>query len=638
MLIYLQMIPFSSRFFLNPLILNLSNAFYFTNIQFPMKNYYILVLLLCTGFTSIQLLAGNKTGKILMYARLSGANEVPAVATQGKGLVTFMLEEDYKTMSIYGVFDSLSGPVTACHFHTGVIGVSGPVTLNLGNLIKGNRIEGKITVPKALLAAIFNLNVYINVHTAANPSGEIRGQVLTETDLHFAGQLLGDNEVPAVNTTGVGLGSFVLNYNATKLDYKVLAAGLSGPITAAHFHYGVPGVSGPVAIPLAFTGNSTSGTVDITPAFRDSLLAGKVYINVHTAAHPAGEIRAQLTFNSFVTFDVDASAANEVPAKTSPGDALAIGWMNGTLDTLSYIAMYDSLTPTLGHFHAGAAGANGPVVIPFTLNANAPFITGRAAIQPDTLAKILKGDIYLNLHTAANPAGELRGQTNTSVREGMIANLCSQQEVPVNTSPAFGAGLLSIDRNKTMGHAEVVVNGLTGNATAGHIHTGSKGVSGPVVINLNINGANANQTSGVFNIARTSLADTLINGFAYFNVHTAANPGGEIRGQIGKDLEPECSATVGTGIDDIGGESLQVKVYPNPMYDVVNLAFESPQTIEAQVVLADMLGRVIAVQPTAIVSGANQISMPVYNLPKGIYILQILNHNAVYFAQKVVKD
>lgn len=602
-----------------------------------MKKLYLFLFISLFTFSLTNLFAGNKDGKILMYARLSGANEVPAVATKAKGLVTFMLSEDYKTITINGVFDSLSGPVTACHFHTGFAGTNGPVTLNLFNFVKGNRIEGTITVTKTLLAAIGSLGVYFNVHTAANPGGEIRGQVFTETDLHFAGQLTGAKEVPAVISTGQGLGSFVLNYSATKLEYKVLVSGLSGPITVAHFHYGAADKTGPVVYPLTFTGNATAGTLDISAAFRDSLLAGKVYINVHTAANPGGEIRGQLGVNSLVAFDVEGLGANEVPAKVSAGDALAVGWMNASLDTLSYIVMYDSLTPTVGHFHTGAAGVNGPVIIPFTFTAGSKFITGRTAIQPDTLSKILKGEIYLNLHTSTNPGGELRGQTNTTVREGLVANLCGKQEVPTpNNTTGAGAGLLSIDRNKTLVHVEVVTNGLTSNANIGHIHVGAKGVAGPVVIDLLISGASANQASGVFAITRTTFADSIINGFTYFNVHTPANPGGEIRGQIGKELQPDCSTLTGTF--ELNGEMLAVKVFPNPMYNEVNLAFESNETFTAQVVVSDLMGRRISSKMIDILNGANQVNVDVNNLARGIYLIQLRNSNGILFTEKVVKQ
>jgi hypothetical protein len=358
-----------------------------------MKRLYSFLFIFLSFLSINELLAGNKSGKIFMYARLSGANEVPAVTTTGKGLVTFSLDEDYKTLSINGVFDKLSGAVTACHFHIGFPGSNGSVTVNLFSLVKGNQIEGKITVTKALLAAISNLSIYINVHTAANSSGEIRGQVFPESDLHFNALLSSANEVPTNTSTALGLGSFVLNYSGNKLEYKVQVTGLTGAIRAAHLHTGKAGKNGLVVIPLSFSGTTLSGTADITPALVDSLLNNKIYVNVHTVANAGGEIRGQLTFSGLYTFDVEGSGANEVPAKVSPGKALGIGVMNGTLDTLTYSVLYDSIVPTVAHFHAAPAGVNGSVIIPFTVVPGSSFLSGRVAVDATNLAKIFKGEV-----------------------------------------------------------------------------------------------------------------------------------------------------------------------------------------------------------------------------------------------------
>jgi hypothetical protein len=218
----------------------------------------------------------------------------------------------------------------------------------------------------------------------------------------------------------------------------------------------------------------------------------------------------------------------------------------------------------------------------------------------------------------------------------MISNLCSKQEIPDNSSTGVGAGLLTIDRRKTLAHIEVVTTGLSGGAVAGHIHYAAKGVNGPVIVNLGITGANNNQASGILTIPRTTFADSLSSGNVYFNVHTAANTGGEIRGQIAKDIQSECS--LATGISEIGGEKLAVKVYPNPMYDQVNLTFDSPEGFTAQIVVSDLIGRQHLAQKTAVFTGANQVNLDVNELPAGIYLVQIRNSNAILFTGKVVKE
>jgi CHRD domain/Secretion system C-terminal sorting domain len=598
-----------------------------------MNKIFLLLLILILSISN--LLAGNKDGRILMYARLSASQEVPVITnSKAKGLVTFTLEEDYKTLTILGVFDSLSGPVTNCHFHLGFFGASGAVVLNLLPLVKGNLISGKVTITKEILTAINSTAIYFNVHTTLNPNGEMRGQVIIENDLLFAGVMHGGDEVPAVTTTGLGLGSFVLSASETKLEYKVLVTGLSGPITAAHLHYGPAGKAGPVVYPLSFSGNTLSGTLDVNAAFIDSLFNDLVYVNVHTTANPNGEIRSALGFVDQVAFDAFANGSGETAPTNSPGKALAIGWLDPTLDTLNYLVLYDSIVPNAAHFHIGAKGVNGGIIIPFTPIVGTPAFVGRAGVKPDTLSKLIKGEVYLNLHTPANPGGEIRGQTSSVIRESMIASLCSRQEVPTNTSPGIGVGLLSFDRNKTQGHVELITNALTGNAISGHIHFGVKGISGGVVVNLGISGATGNGASGFFTVLRTTFADSLINGIGYYNVHTTLNPNGEIRGQITKTLVDDC-ATV--SIYEVKGIQLSVKAYPNPMNEMVHLDFESNESFEGKVMITDLLGRRMYMQDTKVLQGQNQLMIQTGNLNHGIYFIQLADKNRVLFSEKVIK-
>lgn len=598
------------------------------------KSYFFLFITLFISLVNV-LNAGNKDGRILMFARLSANQEVPAITnSKAKGVVTFTLQEDYKTLTILGVFDSLSGPVTNCHFHLGFFGVGGNVVLNLLPLVKGNLISGNVSLTKDILTAINSTAIYINVHTAANPNGEMRGQVLIENDILFAGVMHGSDEVPAVTSSALGLGSFVLSGSETKLEYKVLVTGLSGPIIGAHLHYGEAGKAGPIAYPLSFSGNTLMGTIDVNSAFVDSLFNDLVYVNVHTTANPNGEIRSTLGFVDQVAFDVLANGAGETSPTNSRGKALAIGWLDPILDTLNYLVLYDSIVPNAGHFHIGAKGVDGGIIIPFTSLVGTPAFIGRVAIKPDTLSKIIKGEVYLNLHTVANPGGEIRGQTSSIIRESMIASLCSRQEVPTNNSSGIGVGLLSFDRNKIIGHVEVMTNGLTGNAISGHIHIGAKGVSGGVFVNLGITGVTGNAAGGYFIVTRTSLADSLINGLGYYNVHTTLYPNGEIRGQITKTLQDDCNTV---SIYEVKGIQLSVKVYPNPMNETVHLDFESNESFEGKVMISDLLGRRMYIQETKVQQGQNQLLIQPGNLNTGLYFIQLADKNRVLFSERVIK-
>ena len=603
-----------------------------------MKKLYSLIIAFLLIFSASSNLLANKDGSILLTARLSSSNEVPAVATKGKGLVTIVIEED-KSMTINGVFDSLSGPVIGCHFHKAAFGVNGGVVLNLLTYVKGNRIYAKIpaATAKPLIADMMADNIYFNVHTTANSGGEIRGQVSLQTDFHFWTIMSGFSEVPVVNTNALGLASVVVSRSLLKVEYKIVVNGLSGPIIGAHLHYGSTAVAGPIAFPLSFNGSVLTGTIDLTDIkLIDSLDAGRVYVNVHTTANGGGEIRGQLGFiNGAFGFDAIAEGAQENPAVTTNAKALMVGWASDALDTMQYAVLYTGLTPNAAHFHNGVVGVNGPVVVgltPYSLAPNAAYVD-KIGLSNDNLTKFLKGEMYVNLHTAANGGGEIRGQISSSILEGLVADMCSKQENPPTVSNAIGAGYLAFDRTKLIAYFSVATNGLTSNANAAHIHVGAKGINGNVLVSLGT--STNNSWSGGVIFPRTTLADTAINGLMYFNAHTAANGGGEIRGQIGKVLTPDC---LPTAIYELNGEQLEVKAYPNPVLDNVMLQFESNQKMDAQVVLSDLTGRNVLTKNTTVENGVNQLSVNMNTLSLGIYFLQLKNNGKILFAQKVVKQ
>ncbi len=75
--------------------------------------------------------------------------------------------------------------------------------------------------------------------------------------------------------------------------------------------------------------------------------------------------------------------------------------------TLSYTVTYSGLTPTAGHFHLGAPGVAGPIAIQFPYVAYSP-ITGSTLLTLSQETALLAGNMYANLHTAANTGGEIR--------------------------------------------------------------------------------------------------------------------------------------------------------------------------------------------------------------------------------------
>ncbi|GAA4479765.1 hypothetical protein GCM10023157_16370 [Gluconacetobacter asukensis] len=100
----------------------------------------------------------------------------------------------------------------------------------------------------------------------------------------------GANDHPTGSVTGT------LNEKRNMVTYRITWRGLSGAVVAAHFHGPAdPGQDAGVLAPIQGPYTSPlSGAVVLTPEQVKELRAGRVYVNLHTAARPAGEARAQL--------------------------------------------------------------------------------------------------------------------------------------------------------------------------------------------------------------------------------------------------------------------------------------------------------------------------------------------------------
>ncbi len=112
-----------------------------------------------------------------------------------------------------------------------------------------------------------------------------------------------------------------------------------------------------------------------------------------------------------ITLKADLKGANEVPPNASPATGKAEAKLDTETRVLTWTVTYADLTgPALGaHFHGpGEQGKNAGIVLPFK-TVQSP-IEGTATLTETQAADLLAGKWYANIHTQANPGGELRGQ------------------------------------------------------------------------------------------------------------------------------------------------------------------------------------------------------------------------------------
>jgi hypothetical protein len=141
--------------------------------------------------------------------------------------------------------------------------------------------------------AIFAAGVWAGVGAAGH-------EERAAAPIGLAATLGARQEVPKpAGVRATAAGRFVVTLVRTgatgQLAWRLTYSGLTGRGTAAHIHVGAAGRSGPVAISLCGPCRSGArGTARATAGVLAALLAGRAYVNVHTAKNPAGEIRGQI--------------------------------------------------------------------------------------------------------------------------------------------------------------------------------------------------------------------------------------------------------------------------------------------------------------------------------------------------------
>ncbi|MDB5096620.1 MAG: hypothetical protein JWM80_1041 [Cyanobacteria bacterium RYN_339] len=259
--------------------------------------------------------------------------------------------------------------------------------------------------------------------TAAPSTAATASLAPAGTGTGFYANLSGDLEVPPITGPAMGSASATLSQDKQTLTVRVAAMNTSGAISVGHLHDGSSGTNGDVVKPLVIdgkTGTLTWTTKDadkpLTPALVADLLAGKLYVNLHTQGNQGGELRGQLSTTGSAASAL-MTGAQEVPAATTSGSGVATAWLDKERSSLTVQVSTAGLTGpiTMGHIHDAAAGSNGDIVKPLKFNGGTAILLWSATdtdkpLTPAMIQDFLAGKLYVNVHTDANKGGELRGQ------------------------------------------------------------------------------------------------------------------------------------------------------------------------------------------------------------------------------------
>ena len=344
---------------------------------------------------------------------LSGSQEVPAVTTMSMATAVVEIDEDLPAFSVSVDVSGLTD-VTGVHVHDGGIGMNGPVAFPLTDAGNGTYVLAETNISPSNLDALTSGEWYLNVHTTANPNGEVRGQIVPDTTAVVTFSLSGSQEVPAVDTMAMGSGYAL--FDTTNNNVSLVAVTTIENATMAHIHTGFAGENGDVLVGLVESESTagvwmTDGSIALDEATATQLLAGGHYVNVHTAANTGGEIRGQITPDNIEVYSIIANGLQEVPAVTTTASGAGAFTLNTSTGALSGSVTITGMTANMAHIHEGEMGVNGDVLIGLTAGTSGMWsVPANTTLTAEQMNVMADGGLYTNFHSDAFPSGEIRGQ------------------------------------------------------------------------------------------------------------------------------------------------------------------------------------------------------------------------------------
>ena len=173
----------------------------------------------------------------------------------------------------------------------------------------------------------------------------------------------------------------------------------------------------PVVVPLTTPGEDgkSSGCAAAPRTLVSAILTqpASYYVNVHTAEFPAGAVRGQLTGTTSASHGwvvaVDLKGTSEPNAT---GTAVVRIRQDAGMVCYRLHAANVTLPTVAAHIHRGAAGVNGPVVVPFTAPGRTATPAGCTNADATLVGEIVgnPAGFYVNVHTKEPPAGAIRAQ------------------------------------------------------------------------------------------------------------------------------------------------------------------------------------------------------------------------------------
>lgn len=400
-------------------------------------------------------------------ADLNSMETIPMIMISGAyGLGTFGLSMDNSKLNFKVICQGLTGAITSAKLYAGTIGMVGIEVADISSFINGNVITGNIDPAGSVLSNLLAGEIYLNITTDENPTGELRSQLVNYKGLTFDGILDGSQMVPPVSTPAQGVCVIRFSPDLTIMYYDIVVDGVASSIDYSHLHigdYGMPYNSSSFQVDFtsSINGNRISGTkTNISALNKDRLLKSNLTLLIHTSSHPQGEVRSQVVRYAREGFTVNLEGQQVVPAVSSAAYGSGIVSIGRDEENAHYNWLAGDLSaPAVdSYFKNNIIGENGSVIYSMssamTVEGNNASANGFWKSADDTpflalnSAQFSNHSVYLDITNSAFPDGEIRGQVNdgfVSYSVGINDDL-SDSDMLIYPNPSAGKITISIPK------------------------------------------------------------------------------------------------------------------------------------------------------------------------------------------------
>lgn len=346
------------------------------------------------------------------------------------------------------------------------------------------------------------------------------------------GGAYGGNNCPAPAITLSSPGSTV-----NRTVQLTASASAMGNATVTGVDFLVDGTSVGTASASPYTVSWDSTTV----SDGNHMLTAKVTDSQSQSATSTG---ITVNVNNNPAFTVALAAAQVFPAPNSNATGTANLTVKLGTGAVSGKVTLNGVNATAVTINEAFAGSTGAGLITLAANAGTAGewdVAAGALLTADQVTALLQGKLYVIATSAANPAGELRGQITPANVTVTFAQLAGSQEVPPVAIAGSGMAAATVDALANKLTVHVNSTGVN-DATAAELDTAAAGATGPKLVALTKDNVNAGHWST--ELAGISAADVgNYNGNKwYVNVATPADPNGALRGQINATAAPPPAA------------------------------------------------------------------------------------------------